>query len=243
MKNGLFHFKRFSVSHAGSSMKVGVDGVLIGAWASCGGQRLLDVGCGCGLIALMLAQRNMEAFVDAIDIDEGSVDEATSNFSMSGWGERLRCRRMAFKELTNENTEKYDVIVSNPPFYDSGVKDLSSARAAARHKGELSPETLLEDSGGLLSDIGRVAMIFPADYLHGIREIAGANGFTLERASFVRNHLTAPIKRVMVEFRRSDGVLGEILKDEDIPVLTMFEKDGSPTPDYRKLTGDFYLKF
>lgn len=243
IKDGKFHFKQFAVCHLSSSMKVGVDGVLVGAWADCNGSKVLDVGTGCGLIALMIAQRNPYAMVSAIDIDEGSVIEAKNNFAYSPWSDRLSCRRVSFSDLIEEakgKGEKFDRIISNPPYFDSGVQILDDPRKLARHYGELSPEVLLRDGKEILSEGGRIAMVLPYELRQRVVEAGQTIGLHLSRCQRVRNHEGAPVKRVLVEFSHADDYKSEPSEEQ---LLTMFKEDGEPTDVYRKLCGDFYLKF
>ncbi len=243
MKERLFRFKRFNVSHARSSMPIGVDGVLIGAWASSRGGRVLDVGTGCGVIALMLAQRDGQAVIRGIDVDLPSVEEASMNFINSPWRERLSVDCVSFCDL--DETETYDLIVSNPPFYDAGMKDLDTARKRARHSGELSPESLVCSSESVLSQEGVLSMIVPAETFHPLVSLAADNGLTFARGCFVRDHHGSPEKRVMLEFVKNVPTDLNFSVDSEpaIQHLTMFESNGEPTPEYRRLCGQFYLKF
>ena len=237
MNDGLFHFKRFSVAHTRSSMKVGVDAVLIGAWADCEGGSILDVGTGCGVIALMMAQRNPAAIVHAIDVDSASVEEAACNFSQSRWGRRLSACKMQFSELTSGDF-RFDRIVSNPPYFDSGVRDFTTSRNVARHQGELSPSVLLRGGGGLLTDSGKLAMIVPSEFYDRLGMEAEEVGLSVERACFVKASPKKQAKRVMMEFCLGTGSGGLVTE-----TLTMFCSDGTPTDEYRLLESEFYLKF
>ncbi len=209
MKERLFRFKQFSVSHVRSAMKVGVDGVLIGAWASCGGGRLLDIGCGCGLISLMLAQRNPEANVIGIDIDSFSVEEAKQNVEKSPWGGRISILRKSFAEFSKEFKERkkretFDAIVSNPPFYDAGVADPSTPREKSRHQGSLSPLSLIEEGAQMLSEGGTLALIAPAEMAPVLTEKGLAVHLLIRRVCYVKDNPSAQVKRVMIEFERRD---------------------------------------
>lgn len=246
MKERLFRFKHFSVSHSRSAMPIGVDGVLIGAWASEGKRHILDVGTGCGVIALMAAQRNPSGYILAIDIHAGSVEEAQENFAASPWRDRLEARLLSY-DSPELSERKFDLVVSNPPFFDSGVRDLNSSRLKARHQGDLSPASLVRQARSILTDDGRLAMIFPASMYESVREHAVAEALVPLRTCFVRDHEGAPVKRVMAEFTPADasslcrnGVpdYGEI-----ISYLTMFADSQTPTDEYRELCRDFYLKF
>ena len=243
--NSPFRFKQFAVSHHRSSMKVGVDGVLIGCWADAdGAKRILDVGTGCGLIALIMAQRTAGARIDAIDIDAPSIEEARENFSASPWPDRINAVNLGFSEalsLLSNGDEAFDLIVSNPPFFDSGVKETVTARERARHQGELSPSMLLIGASRLLSQSGKVAMVVPTDIAEDLENTALRLGFILMRKCLVRGHEDAPYKRVLLQWcihmgdERSSYIQPECLTLELSP--------GLPTEDYRRLCKDFYLRF
>ena len=253
MKERLFKFKQFSVSHSQSAMKVGVDGVLVGAWAKCEGERILDAGCGCGLIALMIAQRNPDCLVEGIDIDKPSVEEASHNVECSPWSGRVRIKEMPFDSITGLNdTERYDLIVSNPPFFDSGVTEPLTPRERSRHQGSLSPRALVKSARNLLTEKGRLALIAPAVMMDPLKDLAEINGLLTSRICYVRDNERVVVKRVLMEFRRGEShennscsVSAE--RDVDngpaISCLTLFQKSGEPTPEYRTLCSDFYLKF
>lgn len=258
-----FYFKRFSVAHTRSSMKVGVDGVLIGAWADVSGCRgVLDVGCGCGVIALMCAQRAPEAVVTAIDVDADSVIEADANFRESPWSDRLSALHCSLSDylsrisVEGDETARFDLVVSNPPFFNSGVDTPDSRRLSARHQAELSPLALVECASRLLAPGGRLALIAPSEQCGEIVAEAGARSLRLRRAEYVRGHAASPVKRVLLEFTTAapsiddsptpglttKGPSAPNLTD-DIPVLDLEISSGIPTPDYRTLCRDFYLKF
>lgn len=236
MASNVFKFKRFSVSHGRSSMKIGVDGVLIGAWSDLeGATRILDAGTGCGVIALMCAQRSEMAHIDAIDIDADSICEASNNFENSPWQEQLKAIQTQFCTMAED--EKYDLIISNPPFFKSGVNPEESRRMSARHQGELSPFSLMEKGKSMLKASGRLCMIFPSDQLEDIAKAATSQSWGIKRVTKVRGHAAAPIKRVLIEL--VNGEVGETEQTE----LTLETTPGTPTEAYRNLCKDFYLKF
>lgn len=244
MKEGLFHFKEFSVSHFNSSMKVGVDAVLLGSWVTPAGNQILDVGTGCGVIALMLAQRNRNANILGIDIHGDSINEAKDNFSSSPWNIRMSACLKSYSELISECRDCFDLIVSNPPFFDSGVNEFNNARMAARHQGLLSPEIIILNSSSLLKSNGRLGMIVPSEFFSSLRDIGISSGLTLSRAMFVKDHPSSAIKRVLLEFMKKGSYdIYTSVVEEEVPVLTMFDKQRNPTEEYRKLGHDFYLKF
>lgn len=241
MKERLFRFKRFSVKHDRSAMKVGVDGVLIGAWVSSEGIQMLDVGTGCGLIALMLAQRNEKAMIEAIDIDTASVAEAMENVSLSSWSDRISVYNMSFDEWLCQSPEKkYDLIVSNPPFFDSGIIKPTTTRELARHQGTLSPKRLICQGAQLLKPDGRLALIAPVEMKEGLLTAGKDSGLIPLRICFVRNKEYAKEKRVMIEFLNGEGS-NRIEPVEEL--LILFGPSGDPTQKYRDLCKDFYLKF
>lgn len=243
-----FRFKHFAVWHHRSAMKVGVDGVLIGCWTDITGARnIIDVGTGCGLIALIMAQRQPEAYVTAVDIDEPSYEEATENISASPWSNRVEAKCGGFPEVIKSikdsqgKQRKYDLVVSNPPYFDSGMHDLNTPRERARHQGTLSPYSLLADSRLFLSANGSVAMVVPAEYSERIETYAKSLGYSLSGKCLVRGNPEVPFKRVLLQWRISKS--GVSCDGCRISELTLEVEPGVPTEEYRLLCKDFYLKF
>ena len=238
MKECVFHFKKFDCSHGRSSMKIGVDAVLLGAWADVSGvYRILDVGTGCGVIALMVAQRNKDAEIIAIDIDGPSVEEAKTNFAKSPWSSRLRA---AVEDYSTLHISPVDLIISNPPYFKSGIECPDSARLVARHDASLSPLSLLECGRSLLTERGRVAMVIPADREDEVVSAAVSYGYVLKRCCRVRGHAEAPVKRLLLEFSKSDNGSDNIGGCES---LVLEVEPNHPTEEHRLLCKDFYLKF
>lgn len=230
-----FRFKKFECSHGLGSMKIGVDAVLVGAWVDVSrSRRILDVGTGCGVIALMCAQRNTDAVIDAIDIDPASVSEATANFGMSPWSPRLKA---SLEDFSSIEQVYYDLIVSNPPYFNSGIDAPDTPRLRARHQGALSPAVLLDKGFRLLSDAGRIAMIVPYEQSEELMETAAGCGLHPVRTCVVRGHANAPAKRAMLEF--SHAANGAAVNTE----LVLENAPCMPTDAYRELCKDFYLKF
>lgn len=240
-----FRFKRFAVSHHRSSMKVGVDGVLIACWADIGGAgRILDVGTGCGVIALIMAQRASGAHIYAIDIDAPSIAETRENVAASPWPERIDVRELGFAEaslLLIDEQHCFDLIVSNPPYFDSGITEATSAREKARHQGELSPMSLLKGAKSLLNPGGSVAMVVPTDIAGELEDDAFRLSYVLMRKCLVRGHSGAPYKRVLLQWRLSEQE--ERYQEVETEYLTLESSPGIPTDDYRRLCGEFYLRF
>lgn len=239
MKERIFRFKQFSVSHRLSAMKVGVDGVLLGAWADVADTgKVLDVGTGCGVIALLVAQRSPSAIVTAIDLHQPSVDEARENFDLSPWSERLTAKKVSFQDFISES--KFDLIISNPPFFDSGADSKLSPRMAARHAGELSPLSLLKNGVRLINRKGRIALICPAEQEDVLVDKAAEAGLAAVRLTHVHGVEGKPAKRLLAEFvTRADNDNVEIVRNS----LNIMDSNGCYTKEYCRLTGAFYLHF
>ena len=237
MKETEFRFKQFSVAHGKSSMKVGVDAVLLGAWTRCKGKRILEVGTGCGVISLILAQRNQEAVIDAIDIDDLSIEEASVNFLNSPWRERIKAIKAEFPYSPGLLNRGYDLIVSNPPYFSSGIPDPVTQREKARHQGSLSVFSLLENANKFLNENGKVSMIYPFEFHDQAIQKAKEKGLGPERVCMVRGNKRRPVKRVIAEygFQQSKN----LISGEEI---TLFY-EGMPSPEYQQLCKELYLKF
>lgn len=244
MDRNRFYFKHFSVAHTRSSLKVGVDGVLVGLWSNPEGCRhVLDAGTGCGVIALIVAQLTENpdavrpALIDAIDIDAPSIEEADGNFRDSPWSRRLSASTGDLREWSPG--EGYDLIVSNPPFFRSGISDVSSARLAARHQESLPLAELLGNCSRLLMPGGRTVIILPYEFKEEAISGAGRLGLAAKRLCRVRGHGKAPWKRILLDFVKTMDA--QPLPEEKS--LTLETVPGVPTDEYRTLGKEFYLKF
>ncbi len=229
-----FQFKQFSVRQAKSAMKVGTDGVLLGAWVDVQGVRkALDVGTGTGLIALMLAQRS-DARIDAVEIDAGAAAEASENAAASPWADRVRVFHQSIQDYARQANERYDLVVSNPPFFTGGVLSAYQDRASVRHTVKLPHGDLLDAARKLLQPQGRLAVILP--YLEGLRfgELAASYGFYLCRRTKVRPLPHQPFNRLLLEFARDVRPLKE-------SELVIQDAQGQWSADYVELTRPFYI--
>lgn len=220
-----FRFKQFFIEDSQCAMKVGTDGVLLGAWAPTG-TRILDVGTGSGLIARMLMQRCPKAEVEGIDIDPNAVEQAREN------GVK------AFVSSLQEWQGTYDLIVSNPPYFQNSLKNPDKGRQTARHTDTLSFAELIKHSARLLTEDGQLALILPAEAENEIRQLAGAEGLYLTRVTRVYSKESKPARRVLMAFSRDNGIT-EHRYTEDTLVLED-EKGGRSLP-YQTLCRDFYL--
>ncbi len=217
-------------------MKVGTDGVLLGAWADPGGAaRILDVGTGTGLVALMLAQRS-EAFVDAVEIDRESADQAAENVRESVWNHRIAVHNAAFQHFAQETERQYDLIVSNPPYFRNALLPPEPSRAGARHDTRLSFAELLSGANHLLPAGGRLCVILPAPAYDAFTGEAWFHRLYPSKCLWIRSTPGKEISRCLIELARTA---------QPAPVtqeLTLRDGDGSNFSEgYRDLTREFYL--
>lgn len=230
----IFRFKQFEVANDRSAMKVGTDGVLLGAWCLVdGAQHALDVGTGCGVIALMIAQRNASAIIDAIDIDRAAIEEASLNFSHSPWKERLTATLADFNNWNGR--DRYDLIVSNPPYFSDSLLPPDASRTIARHTQSLTYRQLIEGAARLLSEEGTLCLISPTNVEGDIIEAATFSSLPVRQ-------LTRVIPVEGTEPKRSMWLLSRRAMPYQDGTLTIAHTDGSFTQEYISLTGAFYLK-
>jgi len=237
-RNPYFQFKQFRIVQERSAMKVGMDGVLLGAWVNAlGTERILDIGTGTGLIALMLAQKNASAEIDAIEIDREACEEALFNVQQSDWSGRIKLYCQSFQEFVAETENKYDLIVSNPPFFGNGVKAPAETRAQARHADALPLDVLISGAAKLLNENGRIALVLPVEQLQDVENLAEINGLFLARLCRVKPNPVKPDFRILIE------LCNRPTAHHEEALMIEFEKHHDYTPAYRELTKDFYLKF
>lgn len=237
MSNPFFQFKQFTIRHDKCAMKVGTDGVLLGAWAgtdSC--NRILDIGTGTGLIALMLAQRS-PAIIDAIDIDADACLQAQENVVSSPFAERIQVRHSALADFAQAATDRYDLIVSNPPYFVDSLKCPDRQRNTARHTDTLTLEDLLQDSRKLLAPQGRIALILPYDQKERLTDCIRTYQLFLSKETSVIPVPGAQPKRLLAELT-ADPPASPASSDR----LTIEIARHQYTDEYIRLTKDFYLK-
>lgn len=236
MSNPYFRFKQFTIRHDRCAMKVGTDGTLLGAWVETTKQRrILDIGTGTGLIALMLAQRCPEARIDGIDIDAEACLQALENVRQSPFGTRIRIVHSSFQAFASTVTNPYDLIVSNPPFFKDSLKCPEEKRRLARHDDSLPLNELLDTARSLLTHNGRLALILPfVQHEELLRRAEQANLHIIRRTDVIPLEGTSP-KRLLVEL--SPLRLSDTTKDE----LILENRTHQRTKAYQKLTEDFYL--
>jgi tRNA1Val (adenine37-N6)-methyltransferase len=234
----MFQFKQFTIHQNQSAMKVGTDGVLLGAWTPIDHLpfSILDIGTGTGLIALMLAQRTNAEEIEAIEIDADAHEQATENFESSPWNDRLFCFHASLDAFMEElQDEEYDLIVSNPPFYSENVSSGSQARDNARQNQSLPFEDLCEAASVLLSDEGIFAIIAPFKEEQRFIGLAMENDLHPMKITRVKGTPDSETKRSLLAFSRNNT--------EDFPVdeLVIETARHHYTPEYVALTKDFYL--
>lgn len=249
MKERYFRFKQFGVRHDKAPMKVGVDGVLLGAWAYANGLSVLDVGTGCGLIALMMAQRNPTALILGIDVHEQAIEEARQNAFDTEWTDRLYFENHSFEEQVKLG-DRFDVVVSNPPFFHAGVSGDLDQRQTSRHAAQLSPESLLISAEKILNPEGRLAMITPRDQLQTLLSVAAENNLKPARLTEVTTVEGKAAKRLLSEWMLNDipGSAGLDKGANDVKIETLYIEKGEPgkrvfSAEYKALCSPFYLDF
>lgn len=235
--NHPFKFKQFTVEQDRCAMKIGTDGVLLGAWVSIGKKpfSILDIGAGTGVIALQLAQRSDAEIIDALEIDDDAYEQCVDNFENSPWGDRLFCYHASLNEFVEEIEDKYDLIISNPPFYAENYKSLVKSRDLARFSDALPFDELIDCVSQLLSDEGIFAVIIPFKEENNFVKMAAEVNLFPNRICRVRGTETSEAKRSMLEF--SFDKLS--LKTEHLTIETSRH---NYTDHYINLVKDFYLK-
>lgn len=242
-RQSVFRFRRFEVQNARSAMKVSSDSVLLGAWAFNGQEalapcRILDIGTGTGVLALMAAQRFEGADVCGVEIDESAACEAAENFRNSPWGDRLAVVYADFLEWgANVVPHRYDFIISNPPYFQGGVAAPDTARQVARHSDRLPLKALFKVSADILCPNGRLALILPAALSAEATFQAAMAALEPKRICYVADNPTKSYKRVLMEFGKcSDGGTNPIREE-----LFLHSLDGSATARYSELVSPFYI--
>jgi tRNA1Val (adenine37-N6)-methyltransferase len=235
MSNTYFQFKQFRIEQDRCAMKVGTDGVLLGSWASVNETNsILDIGTGTGLIALMLAQRS-NATINAIEINKEAFNQSYENISNSKWNSRIKVHNCSFQDFYKTQINKFDLIVSNPPYFKNSLKPKENDRVQARHNIDLSSDELLLGVKKLLNENGCFCIILPA--LENDSFILEAEQYNLfcSKIVYVKPTLNKDTKRIMLEF-----VFGKVNRIEDSFAIET-DKRHCYTEEYKNLTKDFYL--
>jgi len=231
MSNSYFDFKQFRVRHDLCAMKVGTDGVLLGAWAN-GGKRVLDIGTGSGLIALCMAQRYPSAAITAIDIDEGACWQAAINAEASPFKGRIKVCHAALQEFSGG---AFDAIVCNPPFFNGSLRCPDPKRTLARHAESLPANMLFRHAARLLADGGELSVIIPSELRRLYDSEALIAGLASSRAYLIKTVAHKPANRCLAAYRKEPAT------DFDEQTVCLTDEKGQPTPWYKELTKDFYI--
>lgn len=234
-----FQFKQFSVQQDRCAMKIGTDGVLLGAWCSIDAEpeTILDVGTGTGVIAMQLAQRSMAEVIDAVEIDSNAYEQAVENFENSDWGDRLFCYHSSFVDLVSELVEEeetYDLIVANPPFYTDDYETKDAIRNKARFTSSLSFDSLLSGVRAILSETGIFSVVIPCKEEEKFIQLASNLDLHLVRRCRVRGTSNTEFKRSLLEFSQQKNAVQE-------ESLTIEIDRHLYTEEYMNLVKDFYL--
>ena len=233
-----FNFKQFTIKQDRCAMKIGTDGVLLGAWSpipdNC--YSVLDIGTGTGIIALMIAQRSNANQIDALEIDESAYEQATENFENTPWSDRLFCFHAGLDELIDEPEDEYDLIISNPPFYTENFKTENDQRDLARFEDAMPFEMLVEAADLLLSENGIFSVVIPFKEEEHFQALAKEYELFPIKITRVKGTPTSEIKRSLLAFQRSE------ISEVEINELVIETERHVYTPEYITLTKDFYLK-
>jgi tRNA1Val (adenine37-N6)-methyltransferase len=237
MSENYFQFRQFIIFQDKCSMKVTTDGVLLGAWADTQNiNRALDVGTGSGLIALMIAQRS-EALIDAVEIDPPACRQACENADRSPWKDRIRIYPLTFQQFVSISTEKYDLIISNPPFFRNALKSPDMRRSEARHELSLTHEELLKIAATLLTPRGRLCVILPYPEKDNFPELASIYGLHMQRVTAVKTTPHVSFSRILMSFGSLPASRTERTE------LVIHQADGTYSKEYIEITRNFYLYF
>lgn len=238
MASEVFQFKQFCVAHDQCAMKVGTDAVLLGAWATVDHQpnAVLDIGAGSGILALMIAQRSTAELIDALEIDASAYEQCVANFEQSPWSDRLFCYHASLEEFTEEIEDKYDLIVSNPPFYTNHFDTQNDARNRARFEYAMPFNQLIASVQKLLSNVGQFCIIIPYSAEKTFRTLAQAYGLFSNNIVYVRGEKQGEIKRCLMAFSFEN-------RQTNFQEMYLEEGRHSYSDAYKSMTKEFYLKF
>ena len=227
-----FTFKQFTIHQDRCAMKVGTDGVLLGAWAN-GGNNILDIGTGTGLVALMMAQRFPEARVTGIEIDSDAAVQAQENVQHSPFCGRIEIKHSALQDFTSQI--KYDAITCNPPFFEESLKCPDKTRNTARHTNTLPYSTLFEHCRDILTDDGTLNIIIPSDYLSRVQQECAYCSLFINETLYIKTTERKPAKRVLLAIGKH---INNSLRSDTVILMN----NAKHSEWYDNLTKDFYIR-
>jgi tRNA1Val (adenine37-N6)-methyltransferase len=232
-----FLFKQFEIDDSLCAMKIGTDAVLLGAWTNCGNaKQILDIGTGSGILALMMAQKS-QAEITAIEIEKNACRQAQLNFENSKWKNRIHLKHTSLQNFSAECTNKFDVIISNPPYFKNSLKPDKKSRAIARHTDSLNIEELFSCSAKLMHAESTFNLIFPAEYTEQLINEAAKNKLHLIQLCEIQPNAEKAANRVMMCFSLTEKSLTQE------KIVIELDKRHHYSNEYIQLTKDFYLKF
>lgn len=236
-----FNFKHFKVKQDRCAMKIGTDSVLLAAWTQINSdtRKILDVGSGTGVISLMMAQRCPGAEIDGVELDPDAYEQCVENFEQSPWHLNLFNYHCSFQEFADSIEEQYDLIVSNPPYFDQGDRPESS-RKLARDATSLPLKSLIDGAQKRLAKNGRLALVLPADQENNLLAILEQYNFTILRMTRVRGTAERPVKRILVECtQKTKNTSTSNIQSKE---LIVEHQRHIYTHEYQELVREFYLK-
>ena len=235
MKIKPFHFKQFYVFDDKSTMKVGTDAIILGAWSDTrNADNILDIGTGCGIIALMLAQKS-SAQITAIDIDKESIKQAKMNFRNSPWNDRLNTKQISMQEFVRSTNQKFDLIVSNPPYFSQSLKPENIKRKVARHYDTLSFSGICSDTKTILNHEGSFYIVLPFQEKNGFTDIANDHDLHLSKEFRFIPVRGKTAKLVVLCFSHKNT---ETIIEDDIIIR---EADENHTREFIDATNEYYI--
>ena len=234
MSNSYFKFKQFTIEQSGCAMKVGTDGCLLGGWFDVSlSKRILDIGCGSGLISVMAAQR-CDAAITGVEIDENAAMQARTNAENSPWGDRIEI--INADVLHHPFEELFDTIVCNPPYFVNSLKCGTESRTLARHSDTLDCVSFFKKVNTLLADNGKISIVIPCDIIDDWRDAGALNGFAPSRIAYVKTTPRKTPKRVLLEFVRA------YTADTQVSTIVLEDEPGVYSKEAQEILRDFYLK-
>lgn len=236
MPNSRFYFKKFSVNQDKVGMKIGTDGVLLGAWVKGGNPKyILDIGTGSGLLAFMMAQRYPGSIIDAIEIEEMACQQAGENAMNSVFGERINVKCIDFNKFYIDEVKKYDLIISNPPYFQDALQSPSWQKNLAKHQKTLSVEELVKGVSCLLTKEGAFYVVLPHEHKSNLLKIALQNGLYCNGMLNIHSFEGKAIVRTVFKLEKRSE---KLIKEE----LSIYSAGQQYSEKYKQLTADFYLK-
>jgi tRNA1Val (adenine37-N6)-methyltransferase len=231
-----FKFKKFILYHQKSTLKVGTDAILLGAWACTeNAEKILEIGCGCGIITLMLAQRS-NATIDAVEIDFNSTEEAKRNAEISEWKNRINIQNISFQDFIKDKKEVYDLIVSNPPYFSNSLKSNDLNKNLAKHNDSLSYKELASGISKLLKANGKATIILSKSESKTFKNIALENGLYCNKEMEVYPKTGLKSNRLLMQFEKQK-------LEPETKKISILDVNNKHTTEFIDLCKDFYLNF